>query len=237
MATRLSMTDADCDRVGAAVAAAESHSAGEIVTILAERSDDYGDVALAWAAVVGLLALLALVIAPEFYLGLYERLSGGWLHEWSPRMVLGIAATVFAIKFGSMWLLMLIRPLRLWLTPRSILHERVHERAVTCFKIGAERRTHRRTGILIYLSLAEHRAEIVADEAIAGKVAAEVWGDAMAAMLAELKRGRLADGLITAVERVGSVLADHFPRHENDVNELPDRLIEIGDTNPSKPRQ
>ena len=126
-----------------------------------------------------------------------------------------------------MWLLQLWQPLRLFLVPPPVKHRRVRERAVTCFKVGAERRTHGRTGILIYLSLAEHRAEIVADEAIASKVEAEVWGEAMAAMLAELREGRVADGLIAAVEKVGAVLAEHFPRAEGDVNELPDRLIEV----------
>jgi putative membrane protein len=213
--------------VSAAVSAAESASAGEIVTILADRSDDYADVALAWAAAVGLIALIALAVAPDFYLGLYERLSGGWVHKWTPRMVFGLAALVAALKFGGTWLLMLWRPLRMFLTPGPIRHARVRARAITCFKVGAERRTHGRTGILIYLSLAEHRAEIVADEAIATRVSAEVWGDAMAAMLAELKQGRLPDGLIAAVTRVGAVLAEHFPRAEDDQNELPDRLIEV----------
>jgi len=46
-------------------------------------------------------------------------------------------------------------------------------------------------------------------------------------MLVELKAGRLADGMIAAAERVGAVLAQHFPRAEDDVNELPDRLIEV----------
>jgi putative membrane protein len=221
------MTDTDRQRVSAAVARAESSSAGEIVTILAERSDRYGDVALVWSAAVGLAALLALLLLPDFYLGIYERLTGGWVHEWTPRQVFGVAAVVVTLKFGGMWLLMLWQPLRLFLTPGPIRHTRVRARAVTCFRVGAERRTHGRTGILIYLSLAEHRAEIVADEAIASKVPAEVWGDAMAAMLAELKAGHLADGLIAAVERVGAVLAQHFPRAEDDQNELPDRLIEV----------
>jgi putative membrane protein len=227
MADLAPMTDADRDRVGAAVAAAESASAGEIVTILAERSDDYGDVALAWSALVGLLALLALFLLPDFYLGIYERLTGGWVHDWTPRRVFGVAAFVVSVKFAGMWLLMLWRPLRLFLTPAAVRHARVRARAVTCFKVGAERRTHGRTGILVYLSMAERRAEIVADEAIAAKVAPEVWGEAMVAMLAELKQGRLADGLIAAVERVGAVLAQHFPRAEDDQNELPDRLIEV----------
>src|SRR5215831_10819145 len=113
MARLAPMTDAERERVSAAVAAAESASAGEIVTILAERSDAYGDVALAWSALVGLVALLALLLAPDFYLGIYERLTGGWVHEWTPRMVLGVAAVVVSLKFAGMWLLMLWQPLRL----------------------------------------------------------------------------------------------------------------------------
>ena len=49
----------------------------------------------------------------------------------------------------------------------------------------------------------------------------------MAAMLAYIREGRLAEGMVAAVERVGAVLAEHFPRAEDDVNELPDRLIEL----------
>ncbi len=227
MSTIPAMTDEERARVSAAVEAAEAHTAGEIVTILTERSDDYADIALLWSLAVGLLALLALVVAPDFYLGIYERLSGGWVHEWSPRAVFGVALLVATLKVAGMWLILLWRPLRLWLTPASIRHARVRQRAVTCFRVGAERRTHGRTGILIYLSLAEHRAEIVADEAIAAKVAPEVWGEAMAAMLAELKQDHLGDGLVAAIQSVGAVLAAHFPRAEDDRNELPDRLIEV----------
>jgi len=227
MASITPMSDSDRNRVGSAVAAAEGQSAGEIVTILAQRSDGYADVALAWAAFVGLLALTALMIAPDFYLGIYERITGGWVHEWTPRAIFGVALLVTTLKVCGTWLILLWRPLRLWLTPSPVRHRRVRERAVNAFKIGAERRTHGRTGILIYLSLDEHRAEIVADEAIASKVAPEVWGDAMAAMLAELKQDRMAEGLIAAVTKVGAVLAEHFPRAEDDQNELPDRLIEL----------
>jgi putative membrane protein len=227
MAKLAPMTDADRARVSAAVAAAETGSAGEIVTILAERSDDYADVALVWSAAAGLSALLALFLAPDAYLGLYERLTGGWLTDWTPRAVLGVAAIAVPLHFCAAWLLLLWRPLRLWLTPRLIRHRRVRARAIACFKVAAERRTHGRTGILIYLSLAEHRAEIVADAAIAAKVSPQVWGEAMAAMLAQLKQDRLADGLVAAVDHVGAVLARHLPRAADDRNELPDRLIEV----------
>lgn len=227
MTRQAQLTEADRTRVAEAVRAAEGGTAGEIVTIVTEQSDSYHDAALVWSAVAAVLAIAALAIAPDFYLGLWDRFIGGWTIEWTPRQLFELAAVVAALKFGGTWLILLWKPLRLWLTPRPIRNARVRARAITCFKVGAERRTHGRTGILIYLSMAEHRAEIVADEAITGQVSPEVWGHAMASMIAEIAKGNTADGLIAAVREVGVVLAEHFPRHENDVNELPDRLIEV----------
>lgn len=224
---RIAMTEDDHARVSQAVAQAEAHTAGEIVTIVAARSDAYRDVALAWAALVALLALAVLELAPDFALALADRLLGLWATEWTPRAVFGLALAVATVKFAAMLVLQLWQPLRLLLVPGPVKTARTHARALTCFRVGAQRRTKGRTGILIYLSLAEHRAEIIADEAISAKVSAEVWGDAMAAMLAHIKDGRIADGMIAGVEKVGIVLAQHFPRDTNDRNELPDRLIEL----------
>ena len=227
MAKPAILNDVDHARISAAVAEAELHSAGEIVTILADRSDGYRDIALAWSALVAFVALGALALAPDFFLDLYDRITGGWVQQWHPRDVLVLAGAVAAIKFVAAYLLQMWAPLRFALIPAPIRHERVRTRAVTCFKVGAERRTVGRTGILIYLSMREHRAEIVADEAIAAIVAAEVWGEAMAALLDPVRDGRIADGMCAAIERVGTVLAEHFPRAGDDVNELPDRLIEV----------
>ena len=173
------------------------------------------------------LALAALAIAPDFYTGMFERLSGGWIVEWTPRELFELAAVFALLKFLGMLLIQLWQPLKFFLVPGPIRTARVHERAVSAFRIGAERRTHGRTGILIYLSMREHRAEILADAAIASKVSPDVWGEAMALLLAEVKSGRLADGMIAAIERVGAVLAEHFPAGSENANELPDRLIEI----------
>ncbi len=227
MATTPMMDDVGRSLVSAAVSKAEAQTAGEIVTILADHSDSYADIALAWSAAVALLALCMLASFSGFYLAQIDRILALWAHEWTPAELFGLAAGAAAVKFAAMWLIQLYRPLRLWLVPPSIKHARVRARAVTCFKVGAERRTQGRTGVLIYLSLAERRAEIVADEAIASKVAPEVWGDALAALLFEIKAGRMAEGLAIAAEKVGAVLAEHFPRAEDDVNELPDRLIEV----------
>ena len=77
------------------------------------------------------------------------------------------------------------------------------------------------------MSVAEHRAEIVADEAIHSKVAPERWGDAMAALIGKLKHGDPAGGMADAVAQMAAILKEHFPKTDQDVNELPDRLIEL----------
>ena len=221
------ISDADQTRVTAAVAAAETHTAGEIVTVVADRSDGYSDVALAWSAIVAFTALVVLALFPDFYLALVDRVLDHWQHEWAPREVFVLAIIVAIAKFIGMWLIQLWQPLKFWLVLPPIKSARTLARAVSLFKVGAERRTHGRTGILIYLSMREHRAQIIADEAIASKVSPETWGDAMAAMLAHIKDGRCADGMVAAIEKVGAVLAEHFPRAGDDVNELPDRVIEL----------
>jgi putative membrane protein len=221
------LSEADHAKVSAAVTAAEAKTAGEIVTVVTDRSDGYTDVALVWAAIAAFTAIAFLTFFPGFYLGLVDRILGKWNADWTPRGIFGLALLVGILKFAGAWLIQLWQPLKFLLIPGVIKSHRANARAVAIFKVGAQRRTTGRTGILIYLSMRERRAEIVADEAITSKVAAETWGEAMAAMLAEVKQGRVAEGMVAAVEKVGAVLAEHFPRDEHDVNELPDQLIEL----------
>jgi putative membrane protein len=218
---------ADHDLVTAAVAAAEARTSGEIVTVIAAQSNDYDDVALVWASLIAFLAMSVIALFPDFYQGLYDRLTGGWGHGLTANQWLGVVIAVGVLKWIAMWLILLWRPLRLWLTPRAILAGRVRARAIDLFKVGAEAKTLGRTGVLLYLSLREHRADIVADEAIASKVPAEVWGDAMAALIERVRAGRPGEGMAEAVAHMGVILAEHFPRGSENPNELPDRLIEL----------
>jgi putative membrane protein len=224
----VSLGEDDHRRISAAVAAAEAGTNGEIVTVLTNESDPYHDVALHWAA-AALLAVLAWASAfPAMLTGLSGALlSSGW--EVEPRLgpLLFFLMVLAVLVFTAVLLTLKWRPLRLSLTPAATKERRVRRRAIALFKAAAERRTVGRTGILIYLSMAEHRAEIVADEAIVKVTTPETWGEAMAALIAELKAGRPADGLIAAIGIVGEVLAEHFPRSDTDVNEIPDKLIEL----------
>ncbi len=227
MSKIFSMSPDDHIRVSQAVHAAESGTSGEIVTIVADHSDRYLDAALWWSVAAMIAALAALTAFPQTYDWVMLKLSNGWVSKNATAEILELALACVILSFGIMRLLMQWIPLRMALTPGVIKSRRVRRRAIRYFKVGAERRTAGRTGILIYLSLVEKRAEIVADEAIHTLVPDEKWGEAMAAMLEQVGQGKIADGMIAAVAAVGAVLAEQFPRADGDVNELPDRLIEL----------
>ena len=223
----MNLSEADHDKVSAAIAAAEGKSAGEIVAVATRISDSYHDVALHWA-LVPLFAVLAWAAWwPGGLTWSYHLLFGGWEPDPTLGQLLTLLMFFAALKFTVALLLLKWMPLRLALTPPATKHRRVRRRAVTVFKTAAERRTEGRTGILIYLSMAERRAEIVADEAILAVTDAHTWGEAMEALLAEVRKGRPGDGICAAIERVGVVLSEHFPRSDTDVNEIPDKLIEL----------
>ena len=219
-------TAADHARVSAAVRKAEGGTSGEIVTIVADRSDGYEDIALVYTGLIALFVPVLFAAWPALPLGIVARFTSGWGEaEVRDLMLLAFAAMalVSALVFATLqW-----EPLRARLTPKATRRQRVRTRAIELFKVGAESRTTGRTGILIYLSLAEHMAEIIADEAIYTRVPATEWGDAMIEMVAEVREGRIADGMIAAVTHVGTILATHLPRASDDANELPDRLIEL----------
>lgn len=227
MAKDNSMTADEHARVSAAVQAAEQDTSGEIVTIVADHSDRFLDVALWWSILAAVLALAAVVAFPGFYGWLMGLLTNGWMAEPNPGEMLELALAIVVITFVAVRLILQWIPLRLALTPGIVKSRRVRRRAIRYFKVGAERRTAGRTGILVYLSLIEHRAEIVADASIHGVVPQERWGEAMVDMLAHVREGRIADGMIAAIGDVGAILSEHFPRKDGDVNELPDRLIEL----------
>lgn len=221
------MNEADHILVTDAVAAAERETSGEIVTIVTDVSDHYADIGIAWATIIAFLALAVVALVPTFYLGLLDKVTGGWGTEYSIGEYLAVLFIFMALKWLGSWLILKWMPLRLALTPRYIKQRRVRARAIALFKVGTESKTVGRTGILLYLSMREHRAEIVADEAIAQQVDATVWGDAMVALLDLVKAGKPGEGMAEAVRQMGIVLAEHFPKGSENPNELPDRLIEL----------
>ena len=220
------MNEVDHAKVSVAIAAAESGTDGEVIAIITERSDSYHDVGLHYAVAV-LFLLMAILTAWPGQLEAMWTLAMGWTAPPNLQQLLllqlGLGLLTFLLAlFAMRWM-----PLRLALTPASTKTRRVRRRAVMLFKAAAERRTVGRTGVMIYLSMGEHRAEIIGDDAITAVTTPESWGDDMLALLTEVKAGRTADGIVAAVKLIAVVLAEHFPKDGDDINEIPDKLIEL----------
>ena len=210
-----------------AVARAERESDGEIVTLVAARSDAYHDVGLHYAVLAMLLVPVGLAFVPQGWIDW----GAGLVLGWNPELTRGAVMLFLFVKMTLAFLIvrfaLAYMPLRMALTPGRTKSRRVHRRAVELFRASCELKTRGRTGVLLYLSLAEHRAEIVADKAIADQVAPEVWGEAMAVLVDEVKAGRPGPGMALAVERIGAVLAPILPPTHDNPDELPNRLIEL----------
>ncbi|MFZ3008050.1 MAG: TPM domain-containing protein [Phenylobacterium sp.] len=227
------LSEADRSRVEAAVARGELRTRGEIYTVVARESSDYGEVPVAWAAIAA-LAAPALLLAGGIHVSAPEILTGEWtaaqigtVAEQSVRGALTGALMMQGVLFvGVAVLVGVIRPLRRLLTPKGLKREQVRRRAQEQFLAKNLAATRERTGVLIYVSAKERMAELIADEGVASKVDPKVWDEAMAALISGIRRKKPAEGFEAAIALCADILAEHFPVNASDnPNELPDSVV------------
>jgi putative membrane protein len=116
---------------------------------------------------------------------------------------------------------------RISLVPRAARRAMAHRMAMEQFLIRGIGRKADRTGVLIFVSLAERYARIVPDHAIADRVSQHQWQQAVDALIAHTSDGRIADGFVAAIDICARVLEENFPRSETSRSELPDRIYVI----------
>ncbi len=197
--------DSDRKRISKAIAEAESATSGEIVTVVTSRSDDYFFLPFLLAALSALFVPLPLL----------------YFSDWPALHVYIIQLLVF-VAGGT---LALWPPTRIALVPGVVKRARAHRNAVEQFLAQNLHTTGGRTGVLIFVSVAEHFAEVIADKGIYDKVPPDTWESIVDSLTERIARGEAAEGFLLAIGECGAVLAEHFPPGSADENELPDHLI------------
>lgn len=197
----------DRQRISAAIAAAERRTTGEIVCVLARSSTEP-------TAMPILLAALGALALPWLLVGLTTL---------SVQAILWLQLALFVALAG----LLCVPRIRAALVPPATRRALAHRAAMEQFMLRGIGRTEGRTGVLVFVSLAERYARIIADEAIASKVAPAEWQAAIDTLVEHMREGRIADGFVVAIERCGAVLAAHFSATSGDKPELPDRIYLI----------
>lgn len=203
----MALSTQDRERISAAIRAAESKTTGEIVCVLAQTSTD----SRALPVVVAAIAALAL----PWLLVAFTALSVTRILSLQILAFLAVSAALSLPRF------------RVALLPRAARRAVAHRAALEQFHIRGVSRTKDRTGILIFVSLAERYARIIADEGIAARVPQSEWQDAIDTLVMHMREDRVADGFVSAVDICGKELAAHFPRQAADRDELPDRIYLI----------
>jgi putative membrane protein len=224
----VSFSSADHDRVAVAIARAEAQTSGEIVCIVDEQPHRYVGTALTTAALLSFaLPLLGVLfgLRPE-NLALMADWSSGDVHE-DLRRATEVYAVAQLLIFLAVAALLWWTPLGAVLTPRAIKRDRVHADAMMQFRARGLENTRDGTGVLIFACMTDRIAEVIADTAIYSRVPPDYWATTIHALLAGINAGKPADGFVDAVTMAGEVLGEHFKPRADDVDELPNRLIEI----------
>ncbi|MFN3591520.1 MAG: TPM domain-containing protein [Thermaurantiacus sp.] len=222
-------TAEDQARVAAAIAEAESRTAGEIYCIHARSPHRYVEWLLALTATIAFLVPLVaamLGFGPEAWVA--ALLGGGWrdAHGALPErttieLFAGAQALLFLLLLAAFWW----SPLAQRRAPLALRQRRVHELASLEFFTRGLHLTEERTGVMLFVSVDDHVAEVVADEGIHRFVDEAAWVETVAAMLAALKHDNPAQGFVDAIAIAGGLLAAHVPPRPGNPDELPNRLV------------
>lgn len=204
------VTKEEQERISAAIRAAEEKTNAELVTVIARASDDYRYIPLLWASLIALVSP-ALVIQTALY-------------DADPLLLFGLQMLTFVV----LALVFSLPGLRARLIPRGVKEWRAANMAHRQFLDLGLHHTSGETGLLIFLSEAEHFVEILADRGISGEVDNAEWSDIVREFIDAVHADQVEKGLTHAIERCGEILARAVPKTEDNHNELDDRLVLIG---------
>jgi putative membrane protein len=203
----MSISKEDQERISNAIHSAEAKTSGQIVCVLAQTSSH----------TTALPALIAAVAA----------LAMPWLLVTFTAMTVHRILSLQVIVFIALLMLFCVPRVRIALMPRKARRAIAHRVAMEQFTSRGIGRRKDRSGILIFVSLAERYARIIADDEISARVPQSEWQAAVDALIAHMRDGRIADGFITAINVCGNELAKHFPSTATSNDVLSDRIYLI----------
>lgn len=218
-ASKLFLED-DCDAIKHAIVEAEKHTSGEILPVVASASGRYDRA----EDIFGLFFSLICVAV-----GWYWFHTNGVKASWDT-FNFGLTSILLTIFFGfiiGVLLTHIFPALRLPFIAKLEMEEEVDRAAAAAFQQNRLRNTRDSTGILIYISLYEHKVRILGDDAISGKLVHADWNHICDAIINGFKEKQYTDGIVEGIALSGKLLAEHFPIKEGDKDELSNELVII----------
>jgi putative membrane protein len=202
-------TDEEMVRIKAEVARAESLTSGEIAAITVDQSDSYRE-----AEILG-----AVLLSGFFSLVFSVATAHHTIWAYIP--------AVFLLYFPALLLMRRFPRLKLPFAGSRRIAEAVRDRALRAFYEKGLYRTREETGVLIFISLLEHKVWILGDRGINARIEPESWQRYALELSTGIKEGRACEALCSVISECGQELSRHFPRSRDDRNELSDDLLHL----------
>ncbi len=213
MTIRQKFSDAELERIKAAVRQAESQISGEIVPVVVEQSGYYSIANYKSSLIVSSLTFLSIIIFDRFLpaLAIYDPVL--------------IFLTVVATGIVGALLPLFVIPWRRVLIVQAHMDHATRQRAENAFLEEEVFNTRHRTGIMIFISFFEHEVIVMADRGISKVVDQKVWDKLVEGLTSQIKAGKVIEGLEHAIKKCGDILLENgFKKTVDDVNELRDDL-------------
>jgi putative membrane protein len=193
-----------------AVQVAEFETEGEIVPVIVKRSSTVGHVPLTLTLIITLMLVILEIPYSEWL----------WVRPW-----VWVWPLVIVVIYYISFLIAKIPFIQKILVSERDEVDQVHQRAQLEFFLNKINRTKGGTGILIFVSVMEKKAVILADEGIASKLPQEAWNEVLGELRKHMGSGDWVSGFKNAIERSGAILREHFPATGSNDNELKNQLI------------
>ena len=200
-------------RICDAVHQAELKTSGELVPMLVCESHSYPLAAIRGASFVALL--VALIVTPLIAVKFWLESSNLWVF-------LGFFIPIFLIIH---FLIMRYPRFKRWFLFGHEMDTEVQHSAFAAFFTEQLYKTKDANGILIFISLLEHRAWVIADSGINERIPHEQWEEAVAVITSGIREQKQCQALCEAIGMIGDVLEKEFPIQDGDMNELHDLII------------
>jgi len=184
----------------------EKETSGELVPVVAKKSSDYRTVEMINAFVFAYLFMFI-----DF--GVHGSLNPlNILFD----TVVAVLLIVLLFRFGFF---------KRILVPKKLMAQKVHSAAMMSFYRNGVYRTKNKTGILIYVSLAERMVVVIGDEGIHNKVGDDAWKDVISIIINGIKTKKVEQGIIDGIGSCRNLLKTHFPIDKDDKNELHNKVV------------
>ena len=200
------LSQQDQDAISAAIEEQERRTLAELVTVVTDASDGYRYIPVLWASIISM-----------FVPGLVY-IAGGWT-DFSSLYTLQVLLFL-VLAFGFRY-----SPIKHRLIPKAIKRQRAARMARQQFFAQHLHHTDQRLGVLLFVSVAEHYVEILADKGVSERISDQQWQQIVGEFSRQVKAGQVTEGFLQAISNSGDLLAEVAPQDASPVDALPNNLV------------